>query len=187
MKPIAQKHVPSKKSKFGELLRTADTVENGTVTIRKARLQDFKFIRRQLVDFGAFHMRHEPELFSYKMVAQKEISDYYRSALRNNDSRLMVAEKHKTIAGFIKLDFETIPDIFRNNTVLYVDCIYVDGRFRRKGIARAMMNSAEEIAKAEKIGRIQLRVYAFNKEMQSLLKSMGYRSPHATWDKVANH
>lgn len=187
MKPTIQKRVPSKKSKFGELLRTADTVENGTATIRKARLQDFKFIRRQLVDFGAFHMKHEPELFSDKMVAQKEISDYYRSALRNNDSSLMVAEKHGTVAGFIKFDFETISDIFRDNTVLYVDCIYVDGRFRRNGIAKAMMNSVEEIAKAKKIGRIQLRVYAFNREMQSLLKSMDYRSPHATWDKVVNH
>jgi ribosomal protein S18 acetylase RimI-like enzyme len=153
------------------------------VVIRDAEMGDFQRVKRYLEEFSALHIAKEPKLLNPKKNTYRENRDYYASALRNEDSRFLVAEVDGKVAGYIKLDFEVIPGTFRDNEILYVDSIYVGREFRRNGVAKSLLSSAEDIARGRGIKRVQMCVYAFNSGMQSLLRDMGYDSPYATWNK----
>lgn len=155
-----------------------------SIIIRKGRLDDISTIRPCLIDSWVMHARHEPKLLDEKRMRKSDIDEYYRKALRNKGCNFLVAEVDGQFAGFIRADVQSIASFFRNNRILYLDDLYVVRKFRREGVAKSLMLEIESIAKSRHIKRLQARVYAFNKQMQKLLKSMGYGAPHSTWDKV---
>ncbi len=154
------------------------------ITIRKGKIEDIARIKPCLIDSWVMHARHEPALLDEKRMMRSDIEEYYRKALRNKDCNFLVAEVDGQFAGFIRADIQRIASFFRNNRILYLDDVYVVRKFRREGVAKSLMLEIESIAKSRHIKRLQARVYAFNKPMQKLLKSMGYGTPHSTWDKV---
>lgn len=117
-------------------------------------------------------------------MKQSDVENYYSKAFKSKDSIVLVAEVDGQRAGFIRANIKQIPDFFKHNKILYLDDTYVVDEFRRRGVARTLTQKIEEIAKRRGIKRIQSRIYAYNLPMQTLRKSMGYHSPHATWDKL---
>ncbi|KKR70987.1 MAG: Diamine N-acetyltransferase [Candidatus Woesebacteria bacterium GW2011_GWA2_40_7b] len=103
-----------------------------------------------------------------------------------NTSFVIVAEVDGKFAGFQRADIQEIPSFFKHNKIFYLDDAYVLPEYRRMGIATLLIKEAEKIAKQNKIQRLQGRVYTFNKPVQNFLLRLGYKSPHAIWDKVIN-
>lgn len=155
-----------------------------SITIRKGTPEDIPFIKKCLVDSWVKHAKHEPGLLDEERMRQSDVESYYKKALESEDSVVLIAEIENERAGFIRADVKQIPDFFKENRIFYLDDTYVVLKFRRKGVARTLTLKIEEIAKQRGIKRIQSRIYTYNKSMQKLRRSMGYRSPHATWDKV---
>ena len=156
-----------------------------TIEIRKGTKEDIPKIKECLVDSWVEHARQEPELLDEEKMRQSDIEGYYTKCFEDpNNSFVLIAEEDGKLVGFQRADVKEIPEFFKNNKILYLDDAYVLPEFRRKGIATKLIVDAERIAKDMDIKRIQSRVYTFNKPTQELLKSLGYRSPHATWDKV---
>ncbi len=154
------------------------------MVIRNGKPKDLKEIRPHLIEASLLHIRQEPALFNLKKFTQRKMDKYYLDAIKSKTSRFFVAEVFGRIAGYIKVDFEAIPKIFKNNEILYMDDLYIVPEFRRMGIARSLLLEVEKLAKKKGLKRIQGRVYTFNSPMQNLMRSLGYDSPHATWDKM---
>lgn len=62
--------------------------------------------------------------------------------------------------------------------------MYVRDKFRRKGIAEALLSEAEKIANEQNIKWLKARVYTFNKTAQGLFEKNGYRSLYSEWFKT---
>ncbi len=96
----------------------------------------------------------------------------------------MIAEIEGVNAGLIVAYLKNIGYFFNHQKIIYIDDVYVVKNYRRLGIARMLIAKIEQIAKENKISRLDSRVYTYNKPMQALLISMGYQSPYATWLKI---
>lgn len=155
------------------------------VKIRKGTPKDIPQIEACLIDSWVEHAIHEPELLDKERMEKSDIDGYYKKAFENSKtSFVIVAEVDGKFVGFQRADIQEIPAFFKDNRILYLDDLCVLPEFRRMGIATLLIKEAEKIANQNKIKRLQGRVYTFNKPVQKLLTGLGYRSPHATWDKV---
>jgi GNAT superfamily N-acetyltransferase len=156
-----------------------------SVIIRKGTLGDIPNIKECLVASWVEHARKEPELLDEERMRQSDIEGYYKKCFDNPDKCFVfVAEVGGKFAGFQRADIQEIPPFFKHNKILYLDDAYTIPEFRRKGVATILIREAEKTARKLGIKRIQSRVYTFNKPARELLMKLGYRSPHATWDKV---
>lgn len=156
-----------------------------SISIRSARPEDIPLIKQCLIDSWVEHAKNEPGLLGEERMRSSDIETYYQECFDHPDNHfLFIAEADEKFAGFIRADIKEIPSFFKYPTILYLDDVYVVPEFRRKGIAKSLIQKAEEIAREKGIKRLQGRVYSYNKPVQKLLESMGYTSPHATWDKV---
>lgn len=152
--------------------------------IRKATEEDIPNIESGIRASWNLHATAEPELFDLERINTSNVQKYYKEALSNLDSVILVAEFEGDFAGFIKADTEIIPHWFQHNKTFWIDDIYINEKFRRKGIARKLIDQVEEEASKRGIKRIQGRIYKFNQPMQNLLSSLGYDFPHMTANKV---
>jgi ribosomal protein S18 acetylase RimI-like enzyme len=152
--------------------------------IRKATEEDIPNIESGIRASWDIHAGAEPELFDLEKIHTSNVQKYYKEALSNSDSVILVAKFEGEFAGFIKADTEIIPHWFKHNKTFWIDDIYINEKFRRKGIARKLIDHVEAAARKRGIKRIQARIYKFNKSMQNLLISLGYDFPHMTANKV---
>ena len=155
------------------------------IKIRKGTIKDIPQIKKCLIDSWVEHAKQEPELLDEERMRRSDIDRYYRKAFQNPKlSFVLIAEIDGKFAGFQRADIQAIPNFFKHNKILYLDDAYILSEFRRKGIATLLIRETENIARRNKIRRLQGRVYTFNKPVQKLLAGLGYRSPFATWNKV---
>lgn len=152
--------------------------------IRPATINDITFIKQCLIDSWVEHAKNEPDLLDEERMRQANIEQYYRDSLQSDKSFVLIAEVDGNVAGTIRADIQNIPGFFKHNTILYIDDVCVAPEYRQHGVAQELLQAVEAIAKQHNIRRLQGRVYEFNKSAQRLFQKMGYRAPHATWDKV---
>ena len=154
------------------------------VQLRNAKIEDIEFIKQCLIDSWVIHARNNSNLITEERMINSNIENYYYDSILNNDGYTLIAEINHKKVGLIRAYEKEIADFFKDNRILYIDDIYVLEHFRRKGIARKLILKIESIAKEKGIKRIDGRIYSFNLPIQKLLKSLGYKSPYATWVKV---
>jgi GNAT superfamily N-acetyltransferase len=154
------------------------------IRIRTGKAEDFDNIKNYLIDLWVMHAENEPDLLDKERIRNSNVKSYYQKSLENPEkSCFFVAEEENEIYGFIKIDIKKIDSFFKNPKILYIDDLFVMPKYRRKGVAKLLLNRVENLAKEGGIKRIQARVYAFNSNMHKLLVSQGYNSPYATWNK----
>lgn len=156
-----------------------------SIIIRIGKPEDIPVIKECLINSWIQHAKQEPDLLDEDRMKASDIKTYYEQVFDKPENHfLFVAEKGGKFAGFIRADVKQIPDFFKHPKILFLDDTYVLQKFRRKGIAKQLLLKAEKLARKLRIKKIQSRVYFYNKPVQQMLKNEGYRSPHATWDKV---
>jgi len=94
--------------------------------------------------------------------------------------QLWLAEIDGRIAGVVAITNETEPDYVQadwNNEepALIVHRLAVDPALRRGGVARALMQQAEIVAKAQGISTIRVDTNIENRATQGLFPNLGYR------------
>jgi ribosomal protein S18 acetylase RimI-like enzyme len=101
-------------------------------------------------------------------IAQK----YIKQRLENDESIIFFQEEGGTCAGFTQL-YPTFDSVnVRKKIVLYD--LFVREEFRRKGIAKSLMDAAKNYATENKFGSIELSTNKANIPGQSLYESLGY-------------
>lgn len=156
-----------------------------SIIIRPGKLEDVSQIKDNLINLWVEHAKNEPGLLDENEMRKTDAEGFYKKCFETQDKCFtFVAEDSGKIVGFLKADITEIPSFFIHPKILYLDDLFVLPDYRRQGIAKALILKAEELAKEKNIKRIQARVYTFNTGMHEFLKSLGYHSPHATWDKT---
>ncbi|WP_196889369.1 GNAT family N-acetyltransferase [Aureivirga sp. CE67] len=87
-------------------------------------------------------------------------------------------DKPEIIAGVLLLKVEIEP-----LKLCYVKYIYVEEDHRKRGVAKLLMNKAEEIAKENEIDKIQLNVFEDNIHAIHYYEEIGYQTRHLVMTK----
>ena len=157
----------------------------GEIKIRKGQTDDISQIKDHLIGLWVEHAKNEPDLLDENKMRDTDAEGHFRKCLANPDKNFVfVAEDNGKVVGFLASYIDKIPDFFEHPTILYLDEIFVLPDYRRKGVARSLIQEAEKIAKEKGIKRIQARIYTFNTGMHKFMESVGYHVPYATWDKT---
>ncbi|MEM7801445.1 MAG: GNAT family N-acetyltransferase [Chloroflexota bacterium] len=147
---------------------------NENVAIRLMGPADIPSVTALFDELDAYHRQELPWLFRSPESEPRDES-FYHQIFNNGHENIFVAETEQVV-GIIQLTQRSTPSlpIFVPQTRLLVDTLYVAEPFRRRGIARALMQKAE--GWAHEIGAIglDLSVYEFNKPARLFFESMGY-------------
>lgn len=109
---------------------------------------------------------------SEKITPNRNIKD----ALGENS--LSIILKGKIVTGIIAYKLLN-PDVLYlpgGHNVLYVSNLFVDSRFRGKGVGKLLMSHIEEVAKNLKAKTISLNVFGKNKKADSFYESLGFEN-----------
>ena len=140
------------------------------IAIREAGPQDRPFLEEiadRLAEFDRPAWR-----------SRKEIADGDREALLeqidtpNADSNLYIAELAGTSAGCLLM--WTVDDYFSGRRHAHVSVIAVTREAEGRGVGRALMEHAEEWARARGHDRITLSVFEGNRRARGLYERVGY-------------
>ncbi len=101
-----------------------------------------------------------------KTVAQPWSAQSFESELAKG-SAIFVAEDGGTLVGFAVLEFMADEG--------YIHLVAVDENYRRRGIARSLLELAHKFAAEAEVGRLLLEVRCSNTAAVSLYSSLGYK------------
>jgi|SRR3989344_642105 len=139
--------------------------------IRKADKKDFedyKILRKESLEY---YKKISDEKLRF---SDKQIKNEFREILSNPKRVLLIIEEDKTIKGFI------IGTLIKNNYQCnsYLDEIYVDKNFRRKGLSKLLLNEFAKWSKLKKAKIMRLGVNVNNKKAMKLYNKIGFEIKH---------
>ena len=111
-----------------------------------------------------------------RSAGQGTVAEAVRSALSNPNLFLFAAEAEGRYVGWISLVYIPKVSKWRGHGHIYVDELRVSPEFRRKGIARMLMQKADELKLQQNAAGIRLYVNTENPGAQKLYESCGYEA-----------
>lgn len=130
------------------------------IVIRAARPEDGAaleaILRETFRDTWMPQMRPEA-------VARYDIGARAAGYVREAGAAFMVAEIEGAVAGFVHWAGD------------FVHALHVSATARRKGVGRALMETAETAIRRAGLSRVRLETDTFNQPSQALYRSLGFR------------
>ena len=119
--------------------------------VRLANENDLEFLVKLVTRLKDLNSELDPH---YTTVEDLEdvVRDYINNSLANPDTIILVAddENTKSIVGIVRA--QSVDRLFyKPRRALLITDIYVDPRYRRKGLGRLLLRKLEEIAKEKGI------------------------------------
>ena len=134
--------------------------------IRKLTPEDYPCALKLFDALAEIHCKARPDFFEKQDVSYPQ--DAFLQVISEPDCLLIGAFGEGAMLGLLRAS------VWRETSVsVCVDDLYVVSAFRRKGIARALMNEAEEWARKKGAQRLELHVWDFNREALSLYQKLG--------------
>lgn len=153
--------------------------------IRSGKISDIPQIKKFLLDSWFMHAKKELEFIDPKTFEKTDLKNYLKNCFDNSQkSYLIIAEIDHEIIGLIKLNIEKIESFFYEKKILYIDDIYVSKNYRQQGIAKLLLEKAEDIAKENKIKWLKARIYQFNNPAQDTFETSGFKPLYSEYFKI---
>ena len=135
------------------------------MNIRIAELPDAKEIAQQNIE-----MAKESE----------DVTLQYDTALAGVNSLLadntkgfyLVAEEHDRIIGQLMITFEWSD--WRNQTIWWVQSVYVKEEWRNKGVFAALLSTTQQLARTHNVAFLRLYVHRNNKSALQIYEKKGW-------------
>ncbi len=141
--------------------------------IRDYRAQDLIALEALSVEIQDYERQFDPALRTGADCA----SDYVQELLHIRErlsGRILIAEVDGEVAGMAA--FRPEKPIEHERPHMYVSDLVVFPRYRRFGIARALLDTIETEARSLGIGRILLMVYADNEVARRVYDECGFET-----------
>lgn len=148
-----------------------------SLNIRRATISDFDALCALFHEVDAPHREHLPHLFRLPPGPPRD-RDYVLSLISDPTVALCVAEVGAVVLGLVNVQIRETPDIpvFVPHRFASIEDLVVCRSHRRRGIGRALLQTAHEWARAQGVKRIQLTVYEFNQEALDFYQALGYQT-----------
>ena len=125
-------------------------------------------------DVQKLHHEIEPEIF--KAYSEENMKSLFEDIFSNNNAVAYVAKIENEPAGYILFsEVQKEETYFRNSySIVYIDQICVESRFKRKGVGKALVNFAKKYAKDRGITRLEMDYWSKNKFSGEFFRSQGF-------------
>lgn len=142
-------------------------------------------ITREEFDKTFYDLNYEGYLYHYNhrkdILVKKTYEEIKEYALEKMDKGLKVLGyfKDDKLIGFLSYYIWE-----RATKYLWIDEFEITESERRKGYGTALMNEVREIAKREKLSRIELNCWAFNEDAIKFYEKLGYVEQRIVFEKI---
>ena len=146
------------------------------VTIRHATKADSALLAELIVDVQQLHADALPMIYKPVTDLALFMDDVENRLLANPDGWVYIAEVDTEAVGYVvveRVERQDSPYTFSREQLM-VDQISVKPSCQGKGYGQALMKSVFDLAKAERIERVALRVLAFNTEAIGFYQHLGF-------------
>ncbi len=143
--------------------------------IRKATVADSRALAALNRSVQDMHADAFPEKFR-RNAPEESVARVFSTAIQAPSSYWIVWEERGPIA-FLCAEFRTHDESWSviAHTVCYLSGIVVAPQFRRKGIARALIDELKREAGTRCVTSIELDVWAFNGDAKRAFSTLGFR------------
>lgn len=139
------------------------------------RINDLRGDRTENVDMLLTKLiRDEGINYDKNINENYEVKDFYKKYLNEENMIILVAvDKEEQIKGYLFGFIENNGDVYKQ-CVAKIDAIYVEQLYRRKGIAKELINSFEEWCKVRQVAYVEIGVCKENEIAYKSYKKMGF-------------
>ncbi len=143
--------------------------------IRTATVSDARALVALNQSVQDMHADAIPERFR-RDVPEETVEHAFRAMIQAPSSYWLVTEEDQPIA-FVSAEFREREESWClvRHRVCYLAGIVVAPRFRRRGIARALLDEVKREADARDVASIELDVWAFNEQARQAFTRLGFR------------
>lgn len=136
--------------------------------------EDFSIVAATPPDIPALARLFDAYRVFYKQPSDSAASEaYIAGEVTNGNTRFFLARSSITAAiGFVHLIPATNTLVMR--PIWYLEDLFVDPSARRKGVGKALMQTAERFARATGAERLTLATANDNHAAQALYRKLGY-------------
>ena len=107
-------------------------------------------------------------------VSSNEVTDDIKDELLNPNLYLYAVKIENSLVGWISLIYMPKVGKFNGHGHVYIDELWVESSYRNSGLAKALMQKADELAEERKPAGIRLYVNVDNPIAQNLYEKCGY-------------
>jgi len=141
--------------------------------VRTAEESDVPGLVELWVEFMDFHTALDPD-FARSSNATANWADYITSILDDETYRVLVATDGQVLTGYIVAIVQEYPPIRTIEKFGFIQEIAVARQFRRKGIARQLLECAEVWLIAKGVPQVEVKIDIANEASQALFGSEGF-------------
>ena len=152
--------------------------------IREYRPEDEPQVEERFIELQEFERRIEPRRIEGKLVAPKYLQ-YMFERCAQTQGRVFVLEDDKRIAGFVSVWAKVKVNglVNEESEVAYISDLVVAAAYRGQGWGRALLERAEDYARAQGAAMLSIGVLAENTGARKLYNDFGFRENHVEFIK----
>ena len=139
------------------------------VLIKEAAKIDYPIINKMLLKLQNYHSENVPTI--YKKIDNFFTVEEYLKILKDKNIYFLLATFDKEVVGLIWLRLNEKSNKYEyERKQIWIEGIYVEPKYRIKGIAKILLNESLSKAKSLKAQSIELMVWDFNEISKNFFK-----------------
>jgi len=160
-----------------------------SVYIRKANVNDVPRIIELWNSLNLLHRKkfgYDSPLFRHnkKNLCLSLYKKFVTKRIQARNATVFVAELNEKIIGHIIVFIDKLPPIYVHDKQGYVGEIFVEEKYRGKGIGRKLLTAGEEWAKKKGLYSLGLTVFIRNETALSAYRKFGFFEHHLKMSKI---
>jgi GNAT superfamily N-acetyltransferase len=153
--------------------------------IRKARPDDWEFVKRLLLDICSIHKGFRPDLFKDGGLKFSVID--FENMLEDDNRFVHICENvdgERLAYLFSKINIIENSDMRTDRRILYLDDICVERSMRGKGVGSSIVEFSKSLALDLGCDSIELNAWAENFDAISLYEKNGFKMQRAFYEYI---
>ena len=152
--------------------------------IREYRPEDDRQVEECFIELQEFERRIEPRRVEGKFVAKKYLRHMFDKCAQTQ-GRVFVLEDHDRVVGFVSVwaKMKVNGLVNEESEVAYISDLIVVAAYRGQGWGRALLQRAEDYARAQGATMLSIGVLAENTRARRLYSDFGFRENHVEFLK----
>ena len=144
--------------------------------IRFANIEDIEQVNIIRKEVNDLHVKGEPNIF--KPGFCKEMQEFVKTFLNNENKMLLVCEENKQICAYAMLEIVTKEETPYRYKLKFLEIQEIGTLSTKqgKGYGKALIEKIKQIATENNIKNIDLNVWTFNKQALEFYKKTGFET-----------
>jgi len=144
--------------------------------IKILRTVDTDILAKLNHDVQEIHNNIEPELF--KPYEEENMKQFYDELLKDESISAYIAYCDESVAGYMLISKKDYAEnsIKNGYSVIHIEQICVEEKFKGKGIGKEFVDFAKEHAKKLDISRLEMNYWSKNKNSGEFFRSQGFET-----------